>query len=67
MILCDKVLNVQPIDNTYTVNLEGILCNFTIGHDKFTFGCVYRPPTSDINYLNCVTDLLDNLSKKFSC
>ena len=63
MILCDKVLNVQPADNTYTVNIEGILCNFTFGHGKFIFGCVYRPPRSDINYLNCITNLLDILSK----
>ena len=65
MILYDKVLNAQPVDNTYTVNFAGILCNFTIGDDKFLFGCVYRPPSSDINCLNCITDSLDNLCKNF--
>ena len=68
MILRNKVLNAQPVDNTYTVNVEGILCNFTIGLDKFIFGCVYRPPRSDINYLNYITNLqylLDNLCKNF--
>ena len=63
MILCDKVLNTQPVDNTYTVNFEKILCHFIIVYDKFIFGCVYRPPSSFINYLNCITDSLDNLCK----
>ena len=62
MILCDKVLNAQPVDNPYTVNIEEILCNFTIGYGKFIFGCVYIPPRSGINYLNCI----DNLCKNFS-
>ena len=65
MILCDKVLNTQPVDNTYTVNIEKILCNFTISHDKFIFGCICRPPRSDISYLNCITNSLDNLYKNF--
>ena len=49
----------------YPVNFEGILCNFNVGHDKFIFGCVYRPPSSDINYINCITDSFDNLCKNF--
>ena len=53
MILYDKLSSTQFVDNTYTVNFQGILCNFTVGHDKFIFGCVYRPPSNDINYLNC--------------
>ena len=65
MILCDKVLEAQPVDNTYTVNFKVILCNITIGHDKFIFGCVYRPASIEINYLNCITDSLDNLCKNF--
>ena len=67
MILCDKVLSTQPVDNTYTVNIEKILCNFTISPDKFMFGCIGRPPRSDINYLNCITNSLDNLYKSFFC
>ena len=43
------------------MNFEG---NNTHTH-KFICGCVYRPPSSDINYLNCITNSLDNLSKNF--
>ena len=65
IIFCDKILNAQPVDNTYIVNFEGILSNFTIDHDKFIFGCLYRRPSSNMDYLNCITDSLDNLCKNF--
>ena len=47
------------------MNLKGILCNFSTGRDKLIFGCVFRPPRSDINYLNCITNSLDNFCKNF--
>ena len=57
--------NTQPVDNTYNVNFEAILCNITICQGKFIFGCEYRPPSSDIKYLNYIIDSLDNLYKIF--
>jgi hypothetical protein len=38
---------------------------FTLGAQKFVFGCIYRPPGTDLNYLNKITNCINYIATTF--